>query len=124
VPTMKTPSEHQEQVRVVEWCRCRGILAMSIPNGANLPPRERAKLISEGLERGAPDILIRTPPPAAPGVRMVGVEMKRRAGGVLSQAQRAWIASVAGMPWWRVLVCAGARDAVEQLRALGYGREE
>ena len=119
---MRVPSEHQEQVRVVEWCRDHGLLVMSIPNGANLHPRERSKLMAEGLCKGAADLLLLTPPPAAPGVHMVGVEMKRRAGGVLSPAQRDWIASVADMPWWRVLVCAGARDAVEQLRALGYGQ--
>jgi hypothetical protein len=119
---MKTPSEHQEQRALVGWLVQAGVMFFSIPNGANAPPRFRRKLLDEGLEPGAPDLIVRTPPPGAPGVLMVGVEMKRRAGGHLSEAQKNWIASVRDMPWWRVLVCAGARDAVAQLRELGYGK--
>jgi hypothetical protein len=46
--------------------------------------------------------------------------MKKRRGGVLSPQQRQWIDSVADLPAWIIIVAEGARDAIEQLRGLGY----
>ena len=121
---MRDPSEHQEQQALVRRLRRAGNMVSAIPNGARVKPRERRWLLDEGMEPGFPDLLIRTPPRGSSEARervlVVAVEMKRRHDGKLSEAQDAWIASVAEMPWWHVVVAHGAREAAAELEKLGY----
>lgn len=124
------PSEHAEQAAVVRWLTTQGVLLAerdqfeniafcSVPNGARVSERERSKLVAEGLSPGFPDLLIFDRPPACPDKVGVALEMKRRDGGKTPENQRQWHAKLRARGW-TVVVANGAREAVEQLRRLGY----
>lgn len=86
--------EHENQAMVVEYLRLRGIGVCSIPNGASLgtrrgvDPETRAKvaaiqmnyLKAEGLEVGAPDLIIRRLCRCCSSRRPIVVEMKSKKG--------------------------------------------
>lgn len=78
-------SEHEEQCKVVKWCRENDIKVFAIPNG--FISGGDAKYISymkaEGLTPGSPDLVV------LPGNGLViFVEMKKEKGGRLSEAQK------------------------------------
>lgn len=78
-------SEHEEQCKVVKWCRENDIKVFAIPNG--FISGGDAKYINymkaEGLTPGSPDLVV------LPGDGLViFVEMKKEKGGRLSEAQK------------------------------------
>lgn len=81
-------SEHDAQVRVVNWLDDIGVPNYAIPNGAEMKIGARCKLVAEGLSAGAPDLCV---PRASRGYHGCYVEMKRADGGVLGVKQRAWL---------------------------------
>lgn len=121
-----TPLETSEQQIIVAWLRMRQIRFFSVPNGAVLGGQNRfallAKLKSEGLLPGAPDLVLIDPAPI--DGKHVVVEMKRQAGKRggrvgLSDEQRLVI------PWfeaamWHYVLARGAESGLHQLRKLGY----
>ncbi len=113
-------TEHDEQRDVVRWLRSIGCHPVSPLNGSKLSggPRERAmqwnKLVGLGASAGVPDLLICQSP-------YVALEMKRVKGGRVSDEQKVWHKRLAEHGWV-VVVGNGASDAIEKLRALGYGR--
>ena len=78
------PTESQEQIAFVQWFRrkYRPVRMFHIPNGGARSKRTAAKLKSEGVLRGVPDLFI-------PEWNL-WIEMKRTKGGRLSPEQRDW----------------------------------
>ena len=73
--------ESDEQIAFVQWLRMRRIDGERIrfchvPNEGKFPVQYRVKLKKMGLEKGVSDILIFTPPPKKPSIRIVAIEMK------------------------------------------------
>lgn len=116
------PSESSEQQALVDALRLLGVGCFAVPNGAVLGGRNRfaqlAKLKREGLLSGAPDLVLMD---RLPDGRPVVVEMKRRKGGVTSDAQRAVLLQLVEHDW-AVVLARGASDALGQLKKLGLER--
>ena len=102
----KSPSEHQEQVGLVNWFRGRfeGVLIFAIPNGEKRAITVAKRLKAEGVVRGIPDLFI-------PEWNL-WVEMKRVQGGRLSPEQKNMIGYLESIGQ-TVLVGKGAKHASE-----------
>ena len=102
------PSEHDEQVGLVNWFRGRfhGVLIFAIPNGEKRAISVAKRLKAEGVASGIPDLYI-------PQWKL-WVEMKRASGGRLSPAQKEIIEYLEQIGD-TVIVGKGARDASEQI---------
>lgn len=113
------PTEHEDQVRLVAYLRARSIPVFAVPNAAKRNPKQAAWLKAEGLESGAPDLVIGR---LSSDGRPVVVEMKRSnlRGGV-SNAQRLFLAKLS-VEGWVTLVCYGFAHAVESLTKAGVLR--
>jgi hypothetical protein len=108
-------SEHEEQVLLVQWLEAVGRLYFSVPNGvvfggmqARDIARYRAYLRSEGLTKGAPDLVI----DLGHG-RVLLLELKSLKGRVSPEQEalhKAWRES-----GHRVAVAYGHEDAVRQI---------
>jgi hypothetical protein len=124
-----TPSEHQEQVAVIQWAKAMHSvlpelnLLFAIPNGGIRPhlklirngktvncSPEGQKLREEGVQPGVPDLLL---PVARHGYHGLFVEMKRK-GESQSPAQEAWAALLLDQGY-AVSVCRGADIAIAEL---------
>lgn len=118
-PRLSHLSEHDEQKVVVMVLRMAGVLFCAIPNAAKRSPQSAARLKAEGMESGAPDILIFTPPPKMPHFRGAALEMKRAVGGRVSPAQLEWGTNLTSAGWM-YYVANGAERALLWLHELGY----
>ena len=116
---MTPPTESQEQQSLFEWAKLLQHkypairLMYHIPNEGARSAATGARMRAEGLRRGVPDICL---PVARGPYHALYIELKRRAGGRLSDDQRAWIDALndAGN---RAVVCRGwdeARQKIEQ----------
>lgn len=109
------PTESQEQCIVILWADAnpaiRGKL-MSIPNGANKSPASAAKFKREGLRPGVPDLFL---PIARQGFHGLWIEMKRRKGGKLSDAQNEWIEFLR-YENYAAYCCEGAGEAINIIK--------
>ena len=102
----RTPSEHTEQVAVCRWLRLHRIPFFAVPNGGGRSKREGASLKAEGVVRGVADLIVMLPGGA------LCLEMKRRAGGRQSPAQRDWEQMVSEIPGWSYKLARGASEAI------------
>ena len=119
------PSEHQEQVAVVKWLTLHHIDFFAVPNGAAFRSKiQAAKLKREGLTPGVADLIVTDPPSEAHTAAVVALEMKRRSGAGPSAIQRSWLNRHANKAGWICLVGYGAEDAINKLKALGYGADK
>lgn len=112
--------EAAEQVALMQWSlRNRqqipalGLL-FHVPNGGHRHPTQGALMKLLGVKRGVPDLCL--PVPAA-GHHGLWIEMKPLAGGVVSDDQKRWHASLTANGY-RVEVCRGFLAAKEAI--LGY----
>lgn len=112
------PSEHDEQVTVIEW---RDIMALrdprykrlyAIPNGGARNKRTAGMLKAEGVMRGIPDLSL--PIPRGDYFGMF-IEMKRRNGGRLSPEQKDWISFLSSQGY-KCIVAHGADEAIEAIK--------
>jgi hypothetical protein len=118
---IKGKTEHEEQAEVVRWLMAHKLVFVAIPNAAQRSFRTAAKLRSEGMQRGYPDLEVKTPPPGHPQVRGVAIEMKRFDGGKLSVEQFEWLKRLEACGYM-THVAEGATAAICWLESLGYGR--
>lgn len=113
------PTEHAEQVALMQWARIQakrypGLdLLHAIPNGGARNAITGAKLKAEGVKPGVPDLHLPVPLHGRPGLYL---ELKRKAGSAVTPAQREWHAALAAQGY-AVVVCRGARDAIEAIEA-------
>jgi hypothetical protein len=123
------PTEHQEQVTVIQWAKAMHAafpelsLLFAVPNGGmrprvklfrrgkvvNISP-EGQKLRKEGVQPGVPDLML---PVARHGFHGLFVEMKRQ-DEKQSPAQQAWESLLLGQGY-AVTVCRGADIAIKEL---------
>lgn len=114
-----SPSEHDMQVAVIDWCRAhegrwpalRSLYA--IPNGGHRHIATAKKLKKEGVRAGVPDLHL----PILGGRReYIGlwIEMKAK-GGRVSPAQAAWHKELTDYRH-RVVVCWTAEDAIKAIK--------
>jgi len=98
--------EHTEQKLFFQWClrhadEYEGLHRIfAIPNGGNIDAVRGRRLKEEGLRAGVPDMFL--PHPIAPFGGLF-IELKVRGGGIVSDAQKAWISE---------LTCAGYQCVV------------
>lgn len=89
---IRIPKEAEEQTWLFEWLTTMArlkwpelALAFHIANGGSRNKIEAARLKAQGVKAGIPDIFI---PVARQGFHGLFIELKRRAGGRLSAAQK------------------------------------
>lgn len=101
---MKVPTEHAEQVALVQWFRAEhpNVLMFAIPNGGWRSKATAAKLKLEGVVPGVPDLCI-------PEWRLY-IEMKRTKGWSVSDDQKAVMAELERVGYTCV-VCRGFLEA-------------
>lgn len=115
---MNIPTEAQEQTTLFEWAAYMTrkwpelALMHAIPNGGSRHPAEAAHLKAQGVKAGIPDIFL---PAARHGCHGLYLEMKRRKGGRVSEAQRGMLAALADQGY-RCRVCAGAQEAITAIQ--------
>ena len=105
--TVPVPLEEEEQADVVEYLESRGYKFTSIPNSTFTKSwKVKNRNREQGLRAGLPDLV------CIINDNLIWIEMKRQKGGVLSQAQKDWIAALeeAGQT---VRVCKGAEEAIK-----------
>lgn len=125
-------SEGQEGADLARWLRRHKVRFCHVPNGGLRDKRQAARLVAEGVQKGAPDYLIFDRPTAAPegpqpdwprGVPVgVAIELKRRDGGRVSAEQAEWLEALRARGWV-AFVAHGAEAAKERLKEMGFGRE-
>jgi hypothetical protein len=119
-------TEAEEQERLCLWLATCPVLAgtwLHVPN-ERVNKVERMKLKRQGVQPGAPDLLIFARP--LDGACGVAVELKRSdrrsardSEHGASEAQRQWLMTLR-VCGWHAKVCYGAEDAIAYIRAL-YG---
>ena len=115
------PTEHSEQVVVVGQLRQAGVLVCAIPIAGRRGKVAGAKLVREGMSKGAPDLLIFDAPPALDGKVGTALEMKREGAtkSTVRPEQRRWLEKLSERGW-HTLVGYGAKDALKKLKDAGY----
>jgi hypothetical protein len=107
---MKTPTEHEEQVKLIQSINLP--LLFAIPNGARTSINVAKKLKAEGLKKGVPDLCL---PMARLGYHSLYIEMKRlKPRGTTSNEQKVWLEALA-KEGSLCMVCWGAEAAWEVL---------
>lgn len=102
-------TEAKEQMIFVNWLQSKNILHYHCPNGGLRNKREAYMLKLLGVVAGVPDLCITI---ARGGFHGLYIEMKRKSGGVLSDAQKYWISKLREQGY-RVEVCKGADEAIQ-----------
>lgn len=127
--TVRMTAEGLDQYNTAEWLRLHRIKFIHIPNERKSSPQEGLMMKLLGLEPGASDLLIFTPPPRYPNAPGVAMEMKSKArqkqdgtarSGAVSEDQIEWLAGMEALGWV-TKVAFGADDAINYLTWLGYG---
>ena len=108
---LKQPTEHSEQVALVTHLRAKGHFVFAIPNGGKRDAISAKILQSEGVLAGVPDLCLIL------NNQVVWIEMKRREGGKVSEAQKKTHQIMMGLGQ-RIIVALGAKDAMAQLGLL------
>ena len=88
MPKVEGLSEDQEQTLFATWLTKKGIRFYAIPNGGHRSYFEAVKFKRTGVQPGVPDICIPIPSNQFHGLY---IEMKRKSGGKLSDAQQDWL---------------------------------
>jgi len=100
------PTEQQEQIALVQYLTIRGIPHFRVPNETYTKSWNQKRLNKAlGVKSGVPDLFV------IYKNRMKAVELKRKKGGVTSDAQKEWIGILneAGIP---AKVCKGSDEAI------------
>jgi hypothetical protein len=109
--TLKIPTEHAEQVALINWCHAhpdrRLQLIYAHMNGIRTTPGDSIKHRDAGAKKGLPDLFLPVPSGEWHGLY---IEMKRTKGGVVSPEQKIWI-SLLKQQGYEAIVCKGAEEA-------------
>lgn len=123
--TSAAPTEAQEQESLFRWAAYNRVkypeleLMYHVPNGGGRNLIEAAHLKAQGVKPGVPDICL-----PVPNIKYTAlyIELKRRKGGKVSDAQRGWITAL-NRVGCRAVVCHGWDEAREEIeRYLGCRR--
>lgn len=117
------PLEKEIQRPLVAILRLSGLTFFAIPNSTDLHMSKAQRMTytarqkALGLETGAPDLMILTPPPCG-GYNGLALEVKSKTG-VLKPKQREWRDKVIACGWaWRAP--RSVDEAIAELEAFGY----
>lgn len=111
------PTEHIEQALLFKWAMFSSGKypelenMFAIPNGGYRHYRTAAELKEEGVKSGVPDIML---PVARGGYNGLFIEMKRTAGGRVSETQQKFLKSLNDNGYLAV-VCKGFEEARETI---------
>lgn len=111
---MTVPTEYEEQVTLVQYLSLKGYKHTAIPNSTYTTSwNQKRRNKATGLNPGLPDMVVIV------NDNLVWIELKRTKGGVLSQAQKDWIAALeeAGQT---VRVCKGAEEAIKFIEEVAH----
>lgn len=117
------PTEHQEQVAVIQWweiyAASRGIdprLLFAIPNGGARSKRTGAMLKAEGVRAGCPDLMLAMINATVHGITWPGmfIELKAEDGSV--QATQREFAKLVRKAGYKVILAWGADEAIRAIR--------
>ena len=109
-------SEHDEQVKVVRWCRSAGkilfkdLFVYSIPNAAKRGYQSAAWLIAEGLTAGVPDLCIATP---RGNYGALYIEMKYGKNTLTDDQKR--VIPLVSKSGNKCVVCYSAKEAIAEI---------
>lgn len=109
---VQVPKEDQEQSILANWLDKNKILFYHVPNGGSRNLIEAVKLKRMGVKAGVPDICI---PVARKGHHGLYCELKRRAGGVVSESQAYWLEQLK-LQGYYVFVAKGADEAIKCIK--------
>ena len=124
---LPAPLERDEQAAIASWLDlvvgehgwCH------VPNGGSRHRGEAARLTSQGVKAGVPDLLIFRRSPTHPEARGIAIEMKRRRGSAKSgktiDGQRAWALALEA-EGWITTTAKGWDEARAFLETMGFGR--
>ncbi len=103
--------EHAEQCALLKWWRlqypAKSRLLFAIPNGGARNAITGAMLKAEGVLAGVPDLFLAVP---AGGRHGLFIELKRRQGGKVSQAQKDMLEALQGAGYMTA-ICRGWLEA-------------
>lgn len=115
------PLEENEQMKLAQLLDSIGVLWLHPPNEIKCNPQYLKKRARLGVKAGVPDVIIFDSPPNSLGHRGAAIELKRKKGGTLSDAQADWLLKLAARGW-AIATCKGIDQAIKQLRIWGYMR--
>lgn len=101
------PLEQEEQIALVEYLNLKNIPHFRVPNETYTKSWNQKRLNKVlGVQPGVPDLFVIF------NNQMKAVELKRKKGGVTSEAQKEWIKKLneAGVP---AQVCKGCDEAIK-----------
>lgn len=101
-------TEDDEQIALVNWLDKHNIPFYHIPNGGRRTLLQGLKFKRLGVKAGVPDICIVVANKTHHGLY---IELKRREGGRLSDAQRHWL-TLLNKQGYQAIMCEGADEAV------------
>ena len=116
-PAQLIPSEEEEQISLFEWA---GRMTYTypelrwlyhVPNRGSRGKAEAGRFKAMGVKSGVPDVALDIPRGRFHGLR---IEMKRREGGSVSNAQQAWIDHYNAIGY-RAVVCRGWQEAADTI---------
>ena len=114
--TIKIPTEHDEQVKVIQWCDAhpdpRVSRIYSHLNGLRAPIGAAIKAKYSGGRKGIPDLFLPVPCGQYHGLY---IEMKRLKGGKLTPEQKDWIKFL-NDSGYKAIVCKGHEAAIEMIK--------
>ena len=119
-------TEFDEQKDIIKLLKNLDIIFTSVSNGGyRLSVQAAGKLRQAGLQRGFPDLVLLSRPPAERYhlCRGVALEVKRsKASGPsrLAPEQREWLKRLSDDCGWACFVVYGIDDAIAVLRELGW----
>jgi len=120
---LSIPTEHDEQVALFREMHLRGCTdprwrqAFAIPNGGKRSIGVAVKMKAEGVRAGVPDMFLPIPVGSFCGMF---IELKKRQGGQISSAQRAFLANLDSR--YRAVVANGAQQAIDKILAYLEGK--
>ena len=114
--TIAIPTEHDEQVKVIQWCDAhhdrRISRIYSHLNGLRAPIGAAIKAKVSGGRKGIPDLFLPVP---CGGFHGLYIEMKRLKGGSLTPEQKDWIKFLSDSGY-KAAVCKGHKSAIEVIK--------
>ena len=109
------PSEAEEQKIIFRWAeylkgRCPELsLLFAVPNGGTRNQIEAHNLKLQGVKSGVPDMFL---PVSRGAYHGLFIELKRKKGGVVSDAQKQWIADLEKQGYMAT-VAHGSEEAIK-----------
>jgi hypothetical protein len=104
------PTEHQEQVKLIQWCNAHPVAdcIFSSQAGVRTTIGTANKAKAEGMRKGVPDLFLPVP---AGGFHGLFIELKRVKNAKPSKEQQDWIEFLNKQGYFAI-VCYGADEAI------------